>query len=189
MPRSKRLIVGLGNPGVKYEGTRHNIGFVVVNALAEQTGVALSAGRFNALEGWGRHADRPFGLALPITYVNRSGEAVKPLVQYNNIEPAGLLVVVDDVHLDTGALRLRPGGGSGGHNGLKHIAQVLGTTDFPRLRIGIGKNYRKGEQAEYVLSRFTPEQKPAINAAIDRACEAALTFISSGIEAAMNQYN
>jgi len=189
MPPSKRLIVGLGNPGAKYEGTRHNVGFVVVNALAAQMDVSLTAGRFNALEGWGRYGDRPFGLALPLTYVNRSGEAVKPLLNYNNVDPANLLVVVDDLHLDVGVLRLRPGGGSGGHNGLTHIAQVLGTTDFPRLRIGVGNDYRKGEQANYVLSRFTPEQKPAINETLDRACEAARTFIRDGIEAAMNQYN
>lgn len=189
MPPSKRLIVGLGNPGAKYEGTRHNVGFVVVKALADQMGVTLKSGRFNALEGWGRYRDHRFGLAVPLTYVNRSGEAVKPLLNYNNIAPGDLLVVVDDLHLDAGVIRLRPGGGSGGHNGLTHIAQVLGTTDFPRLRVGIGSDYQSGDQADYVLSRFTPEQKPSINDAIERGCEATLTFISTGIEAAMNQYN
>lgn len=186
---SKRLIVGLGNPGAKYEGTRHNIGFVVVDALADRLGIDLSAGRFDALEGWGRYGEHRVGLALPLTYVNRSGQAVKPLLNYNNVDPEDLLVVVDDIHLDVGAIRLRAGGGSGGHNGLKHIAQVLGTTDFPRLRIGVGNDYRQGEQADYVLSRFTPEQKPAINTAIEQAGDAALAFVESGIEAAMNQHN
>ena len=189
MLRSKRLIVGLGNPGAKYEGTRHNVGFVAVKALADRLGVSLSAGRFNALEGWGRYGTHRVGLALPLTYVNRSGEAVKPLLNYNNVAPDDLLVVVDDLHLDTGVIRLRPGGGSGGHNGLKHIAQVLGTTDFPRLRIGVGNDYRKGEQADYVLSRFTPEQKPAVDVAIEQAVDAALAFVEEGVEAAMNQHN
>lgn len=186
---SKRLIVGLGNPGARYEGTRHNIGFVVVKALADRLGIDLSAGRFDALDGWGRYGTNRIGLALPLTFVNRSGEAVKPLLNYNNVDPDDLLVVVDDLHLDAGVIRLRPDGGSGGHNGLKHIAQVLGTTDFPRLRIGVGNDYRPGEQADYVLSRFTPEQKPAIEAAVEQAGDAALAFVEEGIEASMNQHN
>lgn len=189
MPRSKRLIVGLGNPGAEYEGTRHNVGFVVVEALAERLGVSLSAGRFQALEGWGSHRGYPLGLALPLTYVNRSGDAVKPLVNQHGLAPSELLVVVDDLHLPTGTVRLRPGGGSGGHNGLEHIARCLGTTDFPRLRIGIGNDFPRGRQADYVLSPFTDEQQPLIDEAVEQACEAALTFVRAGIEPAMNRYN
>ncbi len=189
MPRSKRLIVGLGNPGAEYEGTRHNVGFAVVEALAERTGVSLSAGRFQALEGWGSYRGYPFGLALPFTYVNRSGEAVKPLLRHYGLAPNELLVVVDDLHLPIGTIRLRPGGGSGGHNGLEHIARCLGTTDFPRLRIGIGNDFPRGKQADYVLSPFTDEQQPFIDEASERAGEAALTFVREGIEPAMNRYN
>jgi len=189
MPRSKRLIVGLGNPGTEYEGTRHNVGFVVVKTLADRTGIALSMGRFQALEGWGRHRGCPFGLALPLTYVNRSGDAVKPLMSQHGLSPNELLVVVDDLHLPPGTIRLRAGGGSGGHNGLEHIAERIGTTDFPRLRIGIGSDFPRGRQADYVLSPFTDEQQPFIDEAIDQACEAALSFVHDGISTAMNRYN
>lgn len=189
MSRSKRLIVGLGNPGVEYDGTRHNVGFVVVEALAEQTGVALTAGRLQALEGWGNHRGCPFGLVLPLTYVNRSGDAVGPLLSQHGLAPDALLVVVDDLHLPAGTIRLRPGGGSGGHNGLDHIVRRLDTTDFPRLRIGIGNDFPRGRQADYVLSPFTVEQQPLVDKAIERACEAALTFVHDGIEPAMNRYN
>lgn len=189
MPRSKRLIVGLGNPGAEYEGTRHNIGFVVVKALADRMDVALSASRFQALEGWGSHRGCPFGLVLPLTYVNRSGNAVKPIMDHRGLSPSELLVVVDDLHLPPGRIRLRPGGGSGGHNGLEHIAQRLGTTDFPRLRIGIGSDFPRGQQADYVLSPFTDEQQPLVDEAVDQACDAALSFVHDGISTAMNRYN
>jgi PTH1 family peptidyl-tRNA hydrolase len=189
MPRSKRLIVGLGNPGTEYAGTRHNIGFEVVDALAERCDIALQSGRHQSLTGWGSHRGYPFGCAKPLTYVNRSGLAVRGLMQEHQLEPRELLVVVDDLHLPVGKLRLRPGGGSGGHNGLDDIAERLGTTDFPRLRIGIGQDFRRGQQADYVLSPFTPEQREVIDATIERACDAALVFVREGVEPAMNQFN
>jgi PTH1 family peptidyl-tRNA hydrolase len=189
MPRSKRLIVGLGNPGVEYEGTRHNVGFMVVDALADRLDIALDHDRADALIGWGSHRGCPLGLMLPLTYVNRSGDAVRSAMRAEDLAPRELLVVVDDLHLDPGTIRLRPGGGSGGHNGLDDIARRLDTTDFPRLRVGIGDDFAKGRQSDYVLSPFSEAQQPLIEDAIERAGEAILTFVQDGIEPAMNRFN
>lgn len=188
MPAS-HLIVGLGNPGSKYEDTRHNVGFRVVDDLAERLHVSSFNRDHNALVGWGRYNDHRVGLAKPLTLMNRSGQAVKPLCDYNNLAPSDLIVVVDDLNLSVGTIRLRPGGSSGGHNGLQDIANHLGTTDFPRLRIGIGDDFGPGEQSEYVLSSFTPSQQPAVDEARADAADAILTTVSEDLDTAMNQYN
>lgn len=189
MAHAERLIVGLGNPGAKYAETRHNIGFRVVQALADALSTDLEKSRFEALVGWADHRGETIGLALPLTYVNRSGQAVQPLLQQHDVQPHDLLVVVDDVNLSVGQLRLRPRGGSGGHNGLQDIADRLGTTDFPRLRIGIGDDYPKGGQADYVLSPFDSEEEPIIERAVEEAVQASLTFVHDGVDTAMNRYN
>ncbi len=189
MPHSKRLIVGLGNPGAEYAGTRHNIGFEVIDVLAERCDIALRSGRHESLTGWGSHRGYPFGCVKPLTYVNRSGRAVRGLLTEHQLEPREMLVVVDDLHLDVGQLRLRPGGGSGGHNGLDDIAARLGSTAFPRLRLGIGQEYERGQQADYVLSPFPPDDREIMDAAVRRACDAALVFVREGIETAMNRFN
>jgi peptidyl-tRNA hydrolase, PTH1 family len=189
MPRSKRLIVGLGNPGAEYEKTRHNIGFEVAKALADRADVALQGGKHDALLGWGRWRSFPLGVLLPLAYVNRSGGPVRAVANQHDIAADELIVIVDDLHLDVGTLRLRPGGGSGGHNGLKDIAARLGTTHFPRLRIGIGNDYARGRQADYVLARFTEAQRATIDAALPTIVDAALTFVTDGIETAMNRFN
>lgn len=186
--RLMTLIVGLGNPGPEYADTRHNVGFMVVDALAGRLRVDL-AREHNADVGWGRHKGRKVGLVKPQTFMNRSGDAVQPLVDAHDLSPEQILVVVDDVHLETGQLRLRPGGSSGGHNGLEHIAQRLGTTDFPRLRVGIGNDYGRGEQADYVLAPFSAQQRDAIDDALINACNAALTVVRDDLTAAMNRYN
>lgn len=183
-----RLIVGLGNPGPKYENTRHNVGFRVVDALAERLGVSFRENH-NALVGWERDIDQKIGLAKPLTLMNRSGDAVAPLCEYNNLTPADLIVVVDDLNLDVGTIRLRPKGSSGGHNGLKHIARRLDTKRFPRLRIGIGSDFGPGEQSDYVLSPFTAAQQGEIDTAVENAVEAALTAIRDDIDTAMNRFN
>jgi PTH1 family peptidyl-tRNA hydrolase len=188
MPPAPALIVGLGNPGERYANTRHNIGFDTVDALAQRLGVGLSP-EANAQVGWGCHRGARVGLAKPRTYMNRSGDAVASLLQEHEVTIDRLLVVVDDLHLDVGRLRLRPGGSSGGHNGLKHIAERLGTTDYPRLRVGIGSNYARGQQAEYVLAPFTAQQQSVIDDMLIDACTAALTFATDGLDAAMNRYN
>lgn len=185
---SKRLIVGLGNPGAEYAGTRHNIGFMVIDALAEEAGVSLAHEK-EALIGWAKHRGHPYGLAKPLTYVNRSGQAVQKLVRANGMEPRDVLVLVDDINLDPGTIRLRAGGSAGGHNGTQDILDRLGTREVPRLRLGVGSDFPRGRMADYVLSPFAPDEQPLIDEALVRAQKAALCFVSEGIETAMNRFN
>jgi PTH1 family peptidyl-tRNA hydrolase len=184
----KHLIVGLGNPGPKYANTRHNVGYAVVDALAARLGIDLRA-KDNAEVGWGRDQDARVGLAKPLTFMNLSGEAVRPLANYNNVDPEHILIIYDDLHLDVGQIRLRPSGSSGGHNGISSVCDHLGTTDVPRLRIGIGSDFPSGRQSDYVLSTFTPQQKDVLEDTLIRAANAALAFVHDGIEDAMNRYN
>jgi PTH1 family peptidyl-tRNA hydrolase len=181
--------VGLGNPGAQYAGTRHNAGFMVIGQLAEWLGVAVENYRSEALTAEASHRGAALVLATPTTYVNRSGEAVRQLLAEQNLQPRDLLVAVDDLDLEVGTIRLRPGGGSGGHNGLKSIADALGTTDYPRLRFGIGRDFERGGQVDYVLAPFSEEQRAPAEAALERAREAALCFAAEGIEEAMNRFN
>lgn len=189
MPQARRLIIGLGNPGAEYVGTRHNVGFAVVDALAERTSVVLKREKGDVLLGWGRYRSYGFGLAEPQTYMNRSGDAVLALIRRYGLRPNEILVVVDDIALEPGRLRLRERGSAGGHNGLQDIIDRLGTDDFPRLRIGIGSNFSRGRQADYVLSPFAPEERPVIEEAVQKAGDVALTFVSEGITVAMNRFN
>lgn len=184
-----RLIIGLGNPGPAYDGTRHNVGFEVVDALAAQAGVALARERGDVLVGWGRHRGCGFGLAKPQTYMNRSGSAVGALVRRFGLAPGDLLVVLDDLSLAPGRLRLRARGSAGGHNGLQDVLDALGTDEVPRLRIGIGSAFPRGGQVDYVLAPFAPEERPVIDEAVARAGAAALDFACEGIVAAMNRHN
>jgi len=188
MSPSSLLIVGLGNPGAEYEDTRHNVGHQVVDALAEQLEVSFDH-QPDALVGWGRHDDAEIGLAVPLTYMNRSGDPVAALREHYDLAFDQLLIVVDDLHLPVGTIRLRPSGSSGGHNGLAHVAQRLGTTAFPRLRIGIGDEFPDGRQSDYVLSPFTDEQKSAARSALKDARDAVLTVAHADLDAAMNRFN
>jgi PTH1 family peptidyl-tRNA hydrolase len=189
MAAPSRLVVGLGNPGPDYADTRHNVGFRVVDALAERLRVDAFEREHGALVGWGQHKNRRLGLAKPLTFMNRSGDAVAPLCEHYDLAPADLIVVVDDLHLDVGTVRLRPSGSSGGHNGLQHVAQRLGTTTFPRLRVGIGSDFADGEQVDYVLAPFTASQEPAVEAAVADAVEAILTAVRADLDTAMNRFN
>ncbi|WP_103020165.1 aminoacyl-tRNA hydrolase [Salinibacter altiplanensis] len=182
------LAIGLGNPGAKYEDTRHNVGHQVIDALSGRLDISLQH-ESDALVGWGRHADQKIGLAVPLTYMNRSGDAVAGLHDYYDLPLDRLLVIVDDLHLPVGTIRLRPAGSSGGHNGLAHVAQRLGTTEFSRLRIGIGDDFPDGRQSDYVLSPFTEEQHPAARSAREDAEDAVLTMARDDIDAAMNRFN
>lgn len=184
----KHLIVGLGNPGPKYANTRHNVGFMIVDALSARLGIDMRV-KDNAEVGWGRDGDARVGLTKPLTLMNRSGDAVRPLATYNNVEPEHILVIYDDLHLDVGQIRLRPGGSSGGHNGIASVCDQLGTKDIPRLRIGIGSDFAPGRQSEYVLSTFTPQQKDVLEDTLIEAANAALAFVRNGMDAAMNAYN
>ncbi|MCH8276760.1 MAG: aminoacyl-tRNA hydrolase [Bacteroidetes bacterium] len=188
MASPKRLIIGLGNPGDEYDQTRHNVGFMVVDALAEKTGTVLKT-KGQAILGAGRWRSRPLVLAKPTTYMNRSGLAVQALMQNLKMEPVDLLVVVDDIHLPTGKIRLRDKGGTGGHNGLEDIIDWLGTDCFPRVRVGIGNEFTRGNQSDYVLSPFSEDEQTAIDTAIEHARDAALTFVTDGMITAMNRFS
>jgi len=188
MAASKRLIIGLGNPGSTYEKTRHNVGFEVIEAIADRIKDPFRTKGQSKL-AWGSWRARPFGVAMPQTFMNRSGLAVEELVRKNGLSPQDILVIVDDLHLSTGVIRIRQKGGTGGHNGLEDIADWLDTDDFPRLRIGIGNEFGRGRQAEYVLDPFTEEERALIDPAIDKARDAALTFVTDGITTAMNRFN
>lgn len=184
----KFLIVGLGNAEDKYAGTRHNIGFEVVNALAKKLDAKFEMGR-HAYVANARYKGRTLVLILPTTYMNLSGKAVKYWMTQEKIAANGIMVVSDDIDLPVGHLKMKPKGGGGSHNGLNHIIEMLGNQDFPRLRVGIGKNYPQGYQVEYVLGKFYPEDCPLIDAAIERAVNGILAFTTIGIEKAMNAVN
>jgi PTH1 family peptidyl-tRNA hydrolase len=189
MPGSKRLIVGLGNPGGDYADTRHNVGFLVVDALAASAHAALAMEAGPALVGWSRLGGYSVGLVKPLTYMNRSGGAVKGLVRRHQLLPADILIVTDDIHLEIGAVRVRQKGSAGGHHGVQDIIDSLQTSDFPRIRIGIGNNFPRGRQADYVLSPFSASERPSIEVAVRTAAEAAGVFVTEGIVAAMNRFN
>jgi peptidyl-tRNA hydrolase, PTH1 family len=187
--RVQRLIIGLGNPGEEYAGTRHNVGFEVVDALAVDYKIRLALEGPHALAGWGSFRGRSVGLAKPITYMNRSGSAVHALVSRTGLQVSQILVVVDDINLPTGTVRIRQGGSAGGHNGIQDIIDRLRTDDFARIRIGVGNNFSRGRQVQYVLDPFPVEERPAIDNAVKTAAEAAVTFVTDGLITAMNRFN
>lgn len=183
------LVVGLGNPGRQYQNTRHNAGFMVVDRLAERLGVRFSRLQFRALVVDGRYQERKIILAKPQTYMNESGQAVGALVRFYKITRENIMVVHDDVDLPFGVLRLRPAGSSGGQKGMESIIERLGTQDFPRLRVGIGRPPGQMLAAAYVLQEFDRDEKEELPAVIDRAVDALLMVLTEGLEKAMNQYN
>ena len=189
MPRAKRLIVGLGNPGPDYEGTRHNAGFMVADAVAARTGLAFEGRDGAFLSAWGSTRGTPFGVAKPMDFMNRSGTAVKKLLGRFGLEPEDVLVVYDDLALDLGQIRLRGKGGAGGHNGVQDIIDALNSANFPRLRIGIGASFPRGQQVDFVLAPFDEAEQPVIERAVEDAAEAALVFVREGLVPAMNRYN
>ena len=182
-----KVIVGLGNPGAKYRGTRHNIGFAIVDEVARRAGVEFEAAPVDALIAKIRRAD-PVLVAKPITFMNESGRAIGELTRYFRIELAELLVVVDEVQLPLAKLRARPRGSAGGHNGLKSIIEYLGT-DFSRLRVGVGRGDSRRGLADHVLARFEQDEEAEVERMTTRAAEAVEMFITSGIEAVMNEFN
>jgi len=180
-----RLVAGLGNPGPEYAGTRHNVGFLVVDRLAEQFGTSWERStRWDAVSA---KCGEVF-LLKSMSFMNRSGHPLFAIAQFYKIDPAEILVVLDDLALPLGRLRLRSGGGSGGHNGLESIIMQLGTEEIPRLRIGIGAAPSAGS-IDYVLSRFFEEEKPLVRSTIDRAVEAVKCAIDNGLVSAMNTFN
>jgi PTH1 family peptidyl-tRNA hydrolase len=181
--------VGLGNPGTEYEGTRHNAGFMAVDLLATKLGRFTGWRRDGAsLRGEGRAGRHRITLAKPQTYMNKSGQAVRDLIREGWI-PSEILVVLDDVYLPLGSIRLRVGGGTGGHQGLESILAEVGTSEFPRLRIGVGPAPRSADLPEYVLAPFHEEERARLPEALEGAASAAFDASSSGLTQAMNRWN
>jgi PTH1 family peptidyl-tRNA hydrolase len=176
-----RLIVGLGNPGREYEKTRHNVGFMVLDKVADSLGVSISREKFSALYGECRLDETKVFLVKPLTYMNRSGEAVAQFARFFKVEPSQILVIYDDLDLPLGKLRLRLRGSSAGHRGVQSIIDALSTQEFPRLRVGIGRPERKEEVINYVLSPFTEEEFKVLEPALERAAECAVQAARSGV--------
>ena len=201
----KKLVVGLGNPGIEYDGTRHNVGFDVVDSIALKTKLEFDEVKSGWMDKWlkkgtspadgerllgfGRYQSIPFGLMKPLTYMNRSGSAILPVMRKFGLKPQDLLVVVDDLNLPIGTIRLRERGSAGGHNGLSDIQDRLSSDNFPRLRVGIGSNFGRGQQSDYVLSQFEDSEKELVLESIERSRDAALTFVGKGVKISMNRFN
>jgi len=183
-----KLIVGLGNPGAEYERTRHNVGWMAIDAFARKFRIGVARHEKNALTGTGRVAGGSVMVAKPLTYMNLSGDAVRLLVNAYLESTDELIVVYDDIDLPLAKLRIRPGGSAGTHNGMRSIVQSLGTEKFPRLRIGIGAA-DGGRLRDYVLDEFAPEEQPLVDRAIERAVDALLLFCRGDLKRAMNEFN
>lgn len=184
------LIVGLGNPGEKYENTRHNVGFQVIDELAERQGKPVQRLKFKALTGLLTIGGEKALVMKPVTYMNLSGEAVRPAADFYKLPPERILVISDDVALAAGRLRIRAKGSAGGHNGLKSIIQHLGTDQFPRIRVGVGeKPHPDYDLADWVLGRPQGEDKKAIDAAVKRAADAVECILTQGLERGMGKFN
>ena len=184
----KYLIAGLGNIGYEYQNTRHNIGFMVLDALAKASNLIFADRRYGAVTEM-KIKNRQMFLLKPSTYMNLSGNAIRYWLQKENIPVENLLVVLDDVALPFGTLRLKPQGSDAGHNGLKHIQEVLGTQEYNRLRFGIGNDYPKGMQINYVLGPFFEEEQKTLPERIELAAEIVKSFCLAGVQQTMNQYN
>jgi PTH1 family peptidyl-tRNA hydrolase len=184
-----KLIAALGNPGRTYDGTRHNLGFVVADTLAARHRLEWDAAPrgIEALIARWRGAD--VVVAKPLTFMNLSGHAVRGLLQFYKIDAADMLVVVDDVNLELGRLRTRAAGSAGGHNGLKSIIEALGSDEFARLRVGVGRGDAQRDLADHVLAKFDPAERPVVEESVARAADAAETFIMEGIGPVMNRFN
>ncbi|MCE5212353.1 MAG: aminoacyl-tRNA hydrolase [Deltaproteobacteria bacterium] len=183
------LIAGLGNPGSRYQFTRHNIGFMVLEKIAAQWEVDLKQKSFNALWNKGKIAGREVLLAKPQTYMNLSGEAVQKLLAYFKVDAGNLIVIHDDLDLPFGTVRLKTGGGDAGHKGLKSIITSLGSADFMRVRMGIGKPSDKSQVENYVLQRFDSEETDSLQSIVQLASEAAVEIVISGMQQAMAKYH
>lgn len=184
------IIAGLGNPTLQYEGTRHNVGFDVIDLLADKYNITVETRKSCAFIGKGMIEGNKVILVKPQTYMNLSGESVKALVDYYKIDKESeLLVIYDDVSLGTGQLRIRKKGSAGGHNGIKNIISHLDTDVFLRMKIGVGEKPKKYDLADYVLSRFSKEEREQMEAGYEKAVKAAVMILNGETDAAMNEYN
>lgn len=185
----KYLVVGLGNIGAEYELTRHNIGFLVLDRLADAHQESPWQQDRHAFISELKHKGRTIHLIKPTTYMNLSGKAVSYWMKEHKVPKENILIITDDIALDYGVLRMRKKGSAGGHNGLKNIEELIGGQDYPRLRFGVGDHFSKGRQVDYVLSPFSPKEMDELVLNMDRAIDAILAFCTIGIDRAMNQYN
>ena len=184
------IIIGLGNPTAQYEGTRHNVGFDVIDRLAEKYNIAVDTKKHRAYIGKGMIDGQRVILAKPQTYMNLSGESVRELAEYYKVDPEQeILVIYDDISLDVGQLRIRKKGSAGGHNGIKNIIAHLGTQVFPRIKVGVGEKPKNYDLADYVLGHFSKAEREQMEAGYDRAAEAVRLILAGETDAAMNQYN
>lgn len=184
------IIVGLGNPGKEYEGTRHNAGFDVIDRLADQYHISVEERRHRAFCGKGVIGGQKVVLVKPQTYMNLSGESVRSIVDYYKIdEESELLVIFDDISLDVGQIRIRKKGSAGGHNGIKNIIAQLGTTEFQRIKVGVGEKPKHYDLADYVLGHFSKGEREIMEEGYERAVKAAELIVAGSIEEAMNEYN
>ena len=183
------LIAGLGNPEAKYDGTRHNAGFAALDALADKWNISVGKTKFQGLWGQGEVDGHKVVLLKPLTYMNLSGKAVRYWMEAEKIAPENLLVVSDDIALPFGTLRMRPRGSAGGHNGLKNIAELLGTEDYARMRFGVGGDFPRGHQVDYVLGEWSDEERKALPERLKVFGDAILSFTTIGLERTMNFFN
>lgn len=184
------MLVCLGNPGDEYEGTRHNIGFMVADELAERQNKPIQRLKFKALTNTFQIGKERVLVLKPVTYMNLSGEAVRPAMDFYKLPPDRILVVSDDIAMDVGRIRIRTKGSAGGHNGLKNIIQHIGTDQFPRLKIGIGgKPHPDYDLADWVTGKFSPEDRKIIRASVERAADAIQYAMTEGLMKAMSKYN
>ena len=184
----KYLIVGLGNIGQEYQGTRHNIGFRILDAFAEASNISFTTDRYGDVAHM-RLKNKLLTLVKPSTYMNLSGNAVRYWKEKEGIDNNHILVLVDDIALPFGAIRLKPSGSDAGHNGLKNIAELLGSEDFARMRFGVGGDFPRGHQVDYVLGEWTPEEREALPERLKVFGDAVLSFATVGIERTMNFFN
>lgn len=183
------IIAGLGNPTRTYEGTRHNIGFEVIDRLADSFRIDVSIQKNKALCGKGVIEGQKVILAKPQTYMNLSGDSLRELAAYYKVEPENIIVVFDDISLEPGQIRIRPKGSAGGHNGVKNIIARLGTEEFPRVKVGVGEKPKGWDLTDYVLSRFSSEDRKVMDESVKLAAEAVVAIMTQGTDAAMNKYN
>ena len=183
------IIVGLGNPGKQYSNTRHNIGFCVIDALAERFQIPLNLKKHKAIYGSGYIEGQKVILAQPQTFMNLSGESVRELADFYKVPETDIIVIYDDISLDVGQLRLRKKGSAGGHNGIKSIIQHLDSQDFPRIKVGVGEKPAGWDLADHVLAPFPKDQEELVQTGIKRASDALVCLLTEDMDAAMNQYN
>ena len=183
------LIAGLGNPSRTYEGTRHNIGFTMIDAIGNKFGIDVTTKKHKALVGRGIIDGMRVILAKPQTYMNLSGESIREIADFYKIEPENIIIIYDDISLDVGQLRIRKKGSAGGHNGIKNIIAHLGTKEFPRIKVGIGNKPEGWDLADYVLSKYSKAEQEALEEASEGVIGAVKLMLMDDIEAAMNKYN